>query len=221
MTSHELYYKFNLLFNKNNEFKGANIPIEEFVILYNKESEAWLADYIRQNRHNSEILKVEELIVSHLKLDYKGSYSDREVFLLPENLFEIIPGTIISRINGCSLPIFNRLYKPEEITTALSDKFLKPSLAWQRGVSRVSNGNLEVYVKDFKVDSTEISYYKQLEPIDVAGYIKHDNTPSQDKDTTYSDFIAHQILNKVVTEAYRIYTDQAGFQFSKEREIKG
>lgn len=221
MTVHELYYKFNLLFNKNNEYKGVNIPIEEFVIIYNKESEAWLLDYIRQNRHNSDILKVEEFLVSHFKLDMVSSYSDRVEFKLPLNLLEIVPGTISSLGGSCGLKIFHKLVKPEELQSALFNQFTKPSLSWQRGVARVSNDNLVVYLGDFTVEDTEISYYKQIEPIDVAGYIRIDNTPSEDKDANYSDFAAHQILNRVVTEVHRIYTDQVGFQFAKEREIKG
>ena len=68
MTVYELYYKFKLLYNKNNESKEINIPIEHFVILYNKECESWLADYIRTHKHNSEIFKINELISSDIEL---------------------------------------------------------------------------------------------------------------------------------------------------------
>ena len=219
MTVYELYYKFKLLYNKNNESKEINIPIEHFVILYNKEGESWLADYIRTHKHNSEIFKINELISSDVELKEISKNRERAEYSLPEDFFDIIPGTIVSNVSNCTGKIFNRLYKNEDLNSVLSNQFLKPSSKWQRGVARLANNKVTIYLNDFSVSSTFISYYKKLKPIDVAGYITINNTASSDEGTTYSDFIANEILDRVVTEVHREFSDQLAFQLSKDREI--
>lgn len=220
MTIQELYYKFKLLYNKNGESKEADIPIENFVILYNKEADSWLEDFIRTNRHNSEILKINELIRHNQTLEIESKTRERILYKFPEDYFDIIPGTSLSYLDSsCKKVLYNRVYKNEDINSVLSNKYLRPSSAWERGVCILANDALVVYLSDFNISSTSISYYKKVSKIEASGYIKFDNTPSRDIDPENSDFIVHSILDRVVTEVHREFENQLAFQLSKDREI--
>ena len=219
MNVNELYHTFKLLYNKNNENKDINIPKQNFVFIYNREAEIWLADFIRINRHNSEIFKVNEFLVTDFELEVASARKEKVEYTLPQDYFDLSIGTLRSKISSpCSGTIFNRVYKNEELNTILKNKFTKPSARWERGVARVGNNKLTVYQEDFTVDKTIVSYYKKPKKIDMAGYRKIDNTASQDIDPNYSDYVINEILNKVVTEFNREHGDQLGFQISKERE---
>ena len=218
MTAQEVYYQFHLLFNKNNESKEVNIPVENFIILYNREAEIWLRDYIKVNKVDSEILKIAELIRSEYRVKELSSNNDRVVYEIPKDLFDIIPGTIKSITKKpCSGIIYNTVFKIENISIVLADKFLRPSINWERGVATLSDNKLFIYTRDFTIDNTVISYYKKFKHIDIEGYTKFDNTASQNIDPDYSDFIIGQILNKVVLEVQRQYQDQVGIQVAKDR----
>ena len=219
MNVNELYHTFKLLYNKNNENKDINIPKQNFVFIYNREAEIWLADFLRINKHNSEIFKVNEFLVTDYELELVSTKQDKVEYKLPQDYFDLSIGTLRSKISTpCSGIIFNRVYKNEELNTVLKNKYTKPSARWERGVARVGNNKLTIYQEGFSIASTIASYYKRPKKIDMAGYRKIDNTASQDINPTYSDYIVNEILNKVVTEFQREVGDQLAFQLAKERE---
>lgn len=219
MTSEELYYKFKLLYNKGNESEETFIRKQDFVMIYNKEAEAWLSDFLKLNRRNSEIIKINELLSSDVKLSEVSISKEKTEYLLPDDFFDLDLGSVKSKISSpCSVVIYNNIYKTSDLNLVLKNKFLSPSVAWERGVATVSGNKLQVYTTNFKIDKTTISYYRKLKPIDLKGYIKEDNTPSKNINPDYSDYIAHEILDRVVTEFNRIYPNEAGFSLSKDRQ---
>lgn len=219
MTVQELYYKFKLLYNKNNEAKDINIPIENFVLLYNKIQEDWLREYILLHKSTSEIFKINELIKNNFEAEPVSETKERIEYLLPEDYFDIVIGSIKSKPSNCSNYIYNFLYKNEDLNSILTNKFTRPSISWERGVASISDGRLIIHLNNFSIDKTLFSYYIKPQKIDMEGYIKFDNTHSKDIHPIYSEFITHNVLEKVVTEVQRQFENQVGFQLSKDREI--
>lgn len=220
MTTQELYYTFSLLLNKNSESRNIYVEKEDFVILYNRESERFLSDYIERNNNSDNIFNLEHFIVRDHSLKQKSSDKTKTVYELPENLFQLIHGDFYSLVDSgeCSKKIFNYLYKPEDINTILDDKFTRPSLTWERGAAKVGKHELVVFKDNFDIAKTFISYYKKPLKIDIEGYVNFDNVNSIDSNPDYEDYIANLIVDRVVLEVHREFENAGGYQLSGTRE---
>lgn len=220
MTAQELYYDFHLLLNKNNELKDINIEAPNFVRLYNREAERWLADYIERNNSSDNNLILDYFLVPDYILTRTSSTSTQDIYSLPENCFSVIEGDFRSVVvgGGCTGVIYNTVSKSQQVNPLLANKFSAPSLSWERGLAKITNAGIIVYKNGFDITSTIISYYKIPEKIDLEGYTGFDGVLSSNIDPKYSDYIAQQILDKVVTEVQREFENSAGFQLSQQRE---
>lgn len=220
MTAQELYYDFHLLLNKNNEDKEINIEAPNFVKLYNREAERWLADYIENNNKSDKIFELDFFLIPDVELERIDSRIQQDIYRMPKDCFSIIEGDFRSEVEseGCKKTIFNEVAKTQEVNSLLSNKFTAPSFAWERGLAKVTKEGITVYKNNFEIDKTLISYYIRPKKIDLKGYVDSDNNLSEDKDPNYSDYIAQQILDRVVTEVHRQFENSAGFQLSKERQ---
>lgn len=222
MTVNELYYNFHLLLNKNAESKNINIAKENFVILYNRESIRWLSDYIDKNIGSDNILNINELIEPKVSLEKIEQNKKSVVYKLPEDYFNLLPGDFISIVKkgDCKSIVYNKIVNPNEVNEILKNKSLAPSFNWERGIAQIYDNKLEVYNSDFIIEDTLISYFKLPDSIDMEGYITFNNEDSKDKNSKNSDYIQHQILDRVVTEVQRQFENKIGFELSKERERK-
>ena len=82
MTAQELYYDFHLLLNKNNELKDINIEAPNFVRLYNREAERWLADYIKNNNNSDKFINLDYFIKSDHYLERVSSTPTQDIYKL-------------------------------------------------------------------------------------------------------------------------------------------
>lgn len=220
MTSQELYYDFHLLLNKNNEDKNINIEAPNFVRLFNRESERWLADYIENNNSGDNKFNLDSFLVPDYTLIKSSSTPTQETYPVPKDCFSIIEGDFRSvvKVGECESTIFNVISKTQEINILLANKFTAPSVAWERGLAKLTKDGLIVYKNGFDILNTTISYYKKVKKIDLEGYTDFEGIISKNIDPDFSDYVAQQILDRVVTEVQREFENSAGFQLSKERQ---
>lgn len=219
MSSKEIIYKIHLLLNKNNEDSNINIETSNLVLLFNREALRFLQDYIEKNNSSDNILNIQNLIKEDVELKYKQKLKDRYIYELPEDYFQLIHDKSKSKIskNECEKEVYNYIVKPNNIGGFLKDTFNQPSFEWERGVGSLTGNNLNIYVTDFKVESTTITYYKKPIEIDVKGYINLENKPSKDIDTDISDIIVEQIIDRVVLEIQRQFVTEYQVAATRER----
>ena len=216
-TVNELYYEFSLLVNKNNQNKNINIKKENFVYLYNRESLRWLNDYINTNNSTDNVLIISELLVKDYQVDRIENTKEYSVYKIPENLYTLLPSESKSYVGKCIL--YNYIKKPN-INISLEDKFVKPSLAWERGLGELVEKGIVIYKDGFEIDKTLITYYRIPKSIDMQGYRHINGKESEDIDPDVSSYISSEIINRVVTEINREFENQFAFQTSKDREQK-
>lgn len=211
----ELYYEFSLLVNKNNQNKNVNIEKHNFVYLYNREALRWLNEYINVNSGSDNTFVISDLLVKDFEVDRIENTESYSVYKIPENLYYLLPAESKSYVGKCVL--YNYIKKPN-VNIYLEDKFIKPSLAWERGLGELVEKGIIIYKDNFEINKTVISYYREPVKIDMKGYTHFDGTESQDVNPDVSDYISSEIINRVVTEVNREFENQLGFQISKERE---
>jgi hypothetical protein len=220
MSVNEAYYQFSLLLNKNSERKNIEIGRENFVILYNREIQRWLAEFIEKNMHSDNILTIAELLVHDYELEKTSIDGNHIHYKVPEDYFQILAGNSYSNVTkgSCTGIIYNYFKKPNDFNTQIEDKFLRPSFEWERGLGEIFSHGIVIYTGDFTVQNTYIAYFKTPPKIDMEGYIHIDGTPSKNIDPQISDYLVGQVIDRVVVEVTREFSDQLGFQLAETRK---
>jgi hypothetical protein len=216
-TVNELYYEFSLLVNKNNQQKNVNVDKPNFVYLYNRESLRWLNDYINTNNSTDNVFIISELLVKDFEVNRIENKKEYSVYEIPENMFSLLPSESKSYVGNCIL--YNYIKKPN-ININLEDKFIRPSLAWERGLGELVEKGIIIYKDNFEINKTLISYYRTPRKIDMQGYRHINGEESTDIDPDVTPYLSSEIINRVVTEINREFENQYGFQTSKDREQK-
>ena len=208
----DAYYEFSLLMNKNSERKDINIDKLNYIVLYNRESKRWLAEFIERNNNSDNIFTISELLVQDYKLVKTKTDTDKVEYKYPDDTFKILEGNSYSKVKSktCSGIVYNYFRKTNDRNIQLEDKFTKPSLKWERGLGGLYSDKIVIYKTDFDIEESFISYYKSPKTIDV-------KNPDFDMDLDLSDYVIGQINDRIVSEVYREFNNP-GFNLAKTRE---
>ena len=217
MTSQELYYEFHLLFNKNASYQNIDVSKGNFVHLYNRELLRWLSDYILRNNSTQKIHDVQGLLTVNEKLELSNRNDRYDSFELPEQFFEFVDCISEVEKGGCKIKIINYIEKPKDALINL-DTFA-PSFNFEEGLCNISKEKVLVYVGDFKINATYLSYYQKPTKIDLAGYEKIDGSLSSNIDSDLDERFQGEVLDRVVLEVMRQFENGNGHKLSQDRII--
>ena len=216
MTSEELYYEIHLLINKNNSQQNINIEKPHFVQLFNRECGNWLYEVLNNKNKDDSINDIQELLISDIELQILEEKENYNTYTLPIDFFNYLESNIIATKKDCSKKIFAYNIHPKEVNVYLQDEFSKPSFEWEETISTISNNSLLIY-KDFSIDKCFLSYYKEVDAIELEGYIKLNGEYSKDINSNLSNVFKRQILDRVAKELTREFENVQAFQLSQER----
>lgn len=218
MTSLELYQKFNLLLNSNSLFQNVNFEVKNFVLLFNREKDRWMAESIKQFGETDRIFDLQSHYISNLKLKEYSLFNNSVLYNLPDNYFAIASCYSDAVKNNKKGKIINHLVKPKDQNEFLSDDFNSPSFEFEESICNITDNKLIVFYKNYLIENTYLSYYKEVGEIDVEGYRKINGELSKTINPDISDFYLEQILDGCVTEVMRQYQNTNGVQLGRDRE---
>lgn len=203
MTSEALYYNFQLLVNKNASLKNVHIPRGNFVFKYNRESLFWLADYITKHGNTESIHDIADLLFIDVPVSFSSSNDKKYNYILPDNYFQFVGSwSEAENKKGCINKVINYLQKPREILPLLDESL--PSFDFEESICNIADKKLVVFVDDYKLNNTYLSYYSIPEKIDLEGYVHLDSgLPSTTIDQKLDDIYQFQILDRVALEFQR------------------
>ena len=217
MTSQELYYEFHLILNKNASYENINISKGNFVILYNRELLNWLNNFILKNNSTQNIHKIQGLLSVNTRLQELSRGVKYNTYKLPEDYFDFVDCHSEFEKEGCKLLVTNYLEKPKDIRANLDS--YSPSFKFEEGLCNISDQKVIVFLEDFKINSTYLSYYQKPDKIDLEGWIHYDGTPSVNIDSNLDEKHQSEVLNRVVTEVMRQFENGNGYKLSVDREV--
>ena len=218
MTSLQLYQKFHLLLNSNILFQNVRVERENFVLLFNREKDRWLSEKIDKANSTEDIFDLQSHYVVSEKLKQTKAIQNRILYALPSNFFNLVSSHSTARKQGCTGTVINYPVKPKDELEIVNDSFNSPSFEYEESICNITENQLAVFFKEYTIDDTYLSYYKQIEPIDLEGYTNVEGKASTTIHPKIDNFYLEQILDRCVTETMREYKDQLGFQLSNERE---
>lgn len=218
MTSLELYQKFHLLLNSNHLFQNVNVEIPHFVSLFNREKDRWLAQSIKEFGDNDRIFDLQSHYIPSEELIEYSTKDDRIFYSLPDKYFAYVSSYSLCEKEGKKGRVINYFTKPKDEIEYFSDEFNSPSFEFEESICNIANDKLIIFYKDYKINKTFLSYYKEVGKIDIAGYKKITGEFSVDIQPDIADFYLEQILDGCITETMREYQNSAGVQIGRDRE---
>ena len=219
MDSLTIYKNFLLKVNKNDTSANINISKGEFVILYNSQKRVWLEEKLKNKTTDIDIHDLEILYIKDKKLIKKSFDSNSIHFLLPDNFFKFDSSFCIAQKEKCEdRVLINWLVKPKNVNIYLTDSNHEPSFEYEETFSIISENKLITYIKDFKINQSYLSYYKEPINIDIEGYIKINGSKSTTiNQDDLDDKSIDEIINRCVIETLRIYENTEAFQLAQNR----
>lgn len=202
MTSEDLYYNFQLIANKNASLKNVHIPRANFVKMYNREALYWLSDYIFKHSSTEDVHDLSDLLVEDENLSFLSKTENKYYYKIPENYFAFVNSWSEAKRKKCINKVINYLQKPKEILPLLD--FQSPSFDFEESICNITEKKLAVFVDDYQLNNTYLSYYITPENIDLEGSTDiNTGLPSTTVNQSLGDFYQFQILDRVALEFAR------------------
>lgn len=218
MTSAEAYTAFLELANKLASNGNVNIDIGRFVLLYNKNAKVWLDNKVRHSRSSQKIDEIQQLVKKKVKLQIKSIETDYVNFQLPKDWYEHIGGYALCSKDSCEGVVINaNQVKNEEERLILFDENWRPDFDFEWLPVTIGEDSIQVYFRDFTVDTFYVDYYRYPTDIDIAGYIKPDENPSTDINPDIDDIYVNEIIDLTVADVSRIYQNNEKVQLDLNR----
>lgn len=211
----DAYYEFSLLMNKNSERKDIQIDKLNYIVLYNRESQRYLAEFIERNGSTDNINTISHLLIDNYKLERTKTNSNSVEYSLPKDMFQLLVGNSYSNVSSTKCKgekgiVYNYFKKPNHLNIQLEDQFTKPSFGWERGLGDLYKDKIVIYKTDFDIEETYITYYKVPELFSL-------DNPDFDQPLELSSYTVGQINDRIVSEVYREFNSQ-GYNLAKTRE---
>lgn len=217
MTSEELYYELHLLVNKSNSQSNVNIEKPHFVQLFNREYSKWLYEVLNNKNKDNSVNDLQELLITEVLLDISEKKEQYNTYLLPISFFNYSESKIEAVKDKCTKKLYAYNIHPKEINVYLQDEFSKPSFEWEETIVSISNNKLYIYKNNFEINKCYLSYYKDVDNLELEGYIKLNGEHSKNIDINLSDVYKRQVLDRVAKELTREFENVQAFQLSQER----
>lgn len=219
MTSGDAYTFFLQLANKLNSNDDVNIDIGRFCYLYNKNALIWLEQRVRKTKSSQKIDEIQQLFVKEAPLTLVNTDNTHANFALPDNWFDFSGGFAVCARGTCNnIQVNAAQIKNDNERLVLFDENWRPDLDFEWLPITIGEDQVQVYFKDFTIQSFFMDYYRFPRPIDIQGYTKPDGvTASINVDPDIDDIYVNEIIDLAVADVSRIYENQEKAQLDVNR----
>jgi hypothetical protein len=220
-----LSYKLDQRLNKLSTNEHQQIPVEDKVFALNEAQ----IKLIKQKVDGNNIYKIGldgfkkryqdlQFLVENpedhkltLKLSdkYLNKYLTTITSLKPKFMFYLDSYMIADKGNCKNVVLYANgdLVKHTDITTLLLNTNYKPSFEYQETIVDIASDELHYYTDGtFTPRVIYLSYIRYPKEIDLAGYVKFDDTDSSNVDCELEDYLEDELLN-LAWESLGMYTE--------------
>lgn len=195
MTIEEAYLNFLNKVERNMTNDGFSADRNRFVVLFNA-AQIKFVEWVLDKLSDDDRRLIQKIKVTSTALDKLSSTETYTSFKLPKDYLDNIHPTAKVRKPPCRLrPIKLWEVKDENLDELWYDEFNSPSFDPPETYYTISGGNLNIYKKDFSVESAKLSYYRYPREVDMEGYIRADGTTSSNIDPEWDDRVTDRIIN--------------------------
>lgn len=221
MSPNDIYLSVITKLTKNLGTDNITVDKPRVVAAFN-ENQIRRVSLILERKDDDNLREIQKLLIPAVSISPdSSSTTERVSFKFPENYFEISSGYAIGSRGKCKeKKLFLWEIKDPNHNEVLSNEHLKPSFDYQEIPYIVADNKITTF-KDstFNIDKLYLSYYKYPKKLDIAGYIRSDNTTSSDSTPELDDRFINKVIAMTVEDFQRNFQDQVGHSLSKDRVI--
>jgi hypothetical protein len=174
---------------------------------------------ILERKIDDSLREIQKLLVKNEEISLTSTDKEKAIFKLPINYFEISSVYALGDKDKCKgKTLFLWEIKDPNYNEVLSNEHLKPSFNYQEIPYIVGNDEITAFQDStFNIKKAFLTYYKYPKNLDIAGYIKTDNTVSTDVPVELDDRFTNKVIAMTVEDFQRNFQDQLGHSLSKDR----
>lgn len=208
---YELIDEFKLSLNKVGREDNFSLPHSDIITFLNKAQISWIKSKINPNNvlragyetirkriDDLQVLKINDYPLNAVKTpepvfkSYASSLKD-----IPDYMMYVSSHSIAKKGN-CEDAIYNNIVREGDLKSHYYDVNYNPSFEWRETLVTLGNDNLYVYVSDFEILKTHVTYLRYPQKIDIEGYFKLDGTPSANQDCELPEYAKQDIVDLAV-----------------------
>lgn len=194
MTIHEAYIYFINIVEKNSTNNNLNIDLARFIEWFNFTNKDF-QDYALDRKNNDDIRAMQPFLSEKIV----AVYDKNKVYNLyqkPEDFYDFSNLRISAKKGEClAIDFVLDEEKSENIHILLGDIDRQPSFKARESFYHLMDKGIAVYHNsDFEIKTVDMKYYRAIPDVDIAGYIKADDTPSTNIDPETDDKTTVKIL---------------------------
>lgn len=198
MTASEIYDKYILKAEKNSVNDNISTDKQRFAEIYNEYSIRYF-DYVRSLKNEEEMRRIEGLLIKDFKINKSKKERDHFSFEIPENYLDLSSVYALGSKGNCTGKKIDLIKEVLDIerNLYLMDENTKPSFEYRESFYTMGSGYINVFVTDFSIDSTILSYYRYPRKITLTD----PENPESNFDDTYDLDFDERSINKIISAA--------------------
>lgn len=218
MNFEESYEKYLVLAESNGTTDKLSTDKGRFALKYNI-AQNKIIEWFIENNSTDENRYLQSIKIPKEELDKGSLEEDYTSFSLPKNYFDFINLKVLGSKDNCKNQRFkSREIKGENVDNYYTDINLDPSFKYRETFYTIANDSVQVYKKDFDVESVEMSYYRYPVQIELQN---PDNPESNFKDgqLEFDDKLINRIIFMTVA-LHELSSDDPKYQAFKQETIQ-
>lgn len=218
MNFEESYEKYLVLAESNGTTDKLSTDKGRFAIKYNI-AQNKVIEWFIENNSTDENRYLQSIKEPNTGLNLSETTEDYSSFDIPKNYFDFIDLKVSGSKEAClNQPFKVREVKGENVSNLLVDPFSDPSFKYRETFYTIAKNAVQVYKKEFKIDSVNMSYYRY--PIQVE-LENPDNPESNFKDSQleFDDKLINRIIFMTVA-LHELSSDDPKYQAFKQETIQ-
>ncbi len=218
MKFEESYQKYLILAEANGTTDKLSTNKGRYAVKYNI-SQNKIIEWLIESNSTDENRYLQSIKIPYTKLVLSDTEEDNASFSLPKNYFDFIDLRVKGSKESCTNQLFkSREVKGENVNSYYIDSNLDPSFKYRETYYTIAEDSVQVYKKNFDVDSAEMSYYRYPKQVELKN---PDNPESQFKDDTldFDDKLINRIIFMTVS-LHELSSDDPKYQAFKQETIQ-
>lgn len=212
----DAYISFLDMVNRNLTNNNVNVDKARFIILLNRVLIQYTS-WILEKRNEDVIRTISPLLVLEEALTLEESKDTHNTFTLPSNYFDLANVHAYASKGKCKNEKMKSFeVKSEDLEELLGDENNKPSFEYRETFYLTTSKTVAVFKSDFDISKANLSYYRYPKKLDIAGYIKTDNSESVDIDPELDDKVMHKVLTAMAKQFSSTNGDTSAYTMRKD-----
>jgi hypothetical protein len=230
---HELINEFKLSLNKVSREDNFSLPTPDIITFLNKAQMSWIKTKINPNNplkvgYESIRKRIDDLQgLKENDFKLKATKSSEPFFKSyisslkdAPNYMMYVAAHCTAKKGDCQDTLAINLVREGEIKTQYWDVLYNPNFEWRETLATLGNDNIYVYVTDFEIVSTHLTYLRYPKSIDIEGYIKLDGSQSINQDSELPEYAKQDLIDLAVKFAAHATDNVLQSQAAEDRIIK-